>query len=102
MSEKLSRQLEELRRLLEHTDDAENDEPCTFIPRPVAHVDEVLGQAAIALTRPAPSEEDVEAAAKRIFAVKWMKPRPTWESLHESTREEYRGMARAALGARGS
>jgi len=57
-------------------------------------------------TRPAPSDEDVEAAAKRIAAAdgfEWQyipkeKIHPTYEG---PCHDKYRRMARAALGARG-
>lgn len=48
---------------------------------------------------PAQAAEAVERVARAIFGNKWMSPRPDWETLHESTRDEYRAQARAAIAA---
>ena len=50
-------------------------------------------------TPPAQAAEAVERVARAIFGNKWMSPRPDWETLHESTRDEYRAQARAAIAA---
>lgn len=54
------------------------------------------------LTLPAPSGEEVEAAAKRIAAadsgVSLEHVERLWEKFHESLRNRFRRMARAALG----
>ena len=65
------------------------DCPFAIIPNPQA-------------TRPAPSEEDVEAAAKRMAGVNWSADGErldrSWDMAREAVRENYRRMARAALG----
>jgi len=53
----------------------------------------------LATTPPAQAAEAVERVARAIFGNKWMSPRPDWATLHESTRDEYRLMARAAIAA---
>ena len=47
----------------------------------------------------AQAAEAVERVARAIFGNKWMSPRPDWETLYESTRDEYRAQARAAIAA---
>lgn len=50
-------------------------------------------------TRPAPSEAEVEAAAKRMWQlVGFEAGYPDWQAADESEKEPFRRMARAALG----
>lgn len=51
-----------------------------------------------ALTRPAPTEAEVEAAANAIFDFAADPRAPGWEDVSHDTRDYYRCMARAALG----
>lgn len=49
-------------------------------------------------TRPAPTEAEVEAAAKRIFDFSADPRAPGWKDVSHDTRDHYRHLARAALG----
>lgn len=75
---------------------------CCFIH---IHMDDMEDAITAWNTRPAPTEGEVEAGAKRAAGAGWLvdgeRLDRSWDMAPEAVREHFRRMARAALGARG-
>lgn len=71
-------------------------------PELFAHINSRFTLCGPAYTRPAPSEAEVEAAARRAAGASWLVDGPnldrSWDMAPEAVREHFRRVARAALG----